>query len=149
MKTSTEKAVVAYRILNKSKIGKMKDGDQYNILKIMKELKAVATTYDDFMKDSSEKLKPEGIEEIQGKLQPVYSLPPELQREEIEKILSPEELITWDNYNRKVSECVQEELQKEVEFSFVPLSEEGFKGLLSSNDLTLAEIMNIQEVIGE
>lgn len=136
MKTTTEKAVVAYRILNNAKIGKMKEGDQYNIIKVMKELKPVATSYDDFIKDASEKLKPEGIEKIQAKLQ-------------TKEMLTPDEQKAWDEYNQKVAKCVEDELKKEVEFTFQPLSEEGFKGLLSSNDLTLAEIMALNDVIGE
>lgn len=136
MKTTTEKAVVAYRILNNAKIGKMKDGDQYTIIKAMKELKPVAVSYDDFIKDASEKLKPEGIEEIQGKVAG-------------SKALTPDEDKVWQEYNQKVAKCVQDELQKEVEFSFQPLSEEGFKGLLSSNDFSLAEIMALNEVIAQ
>lgn len=136
MKTTTEKAVVAYRVLNNAKIGKMKDGDKFNIVRIMKELKPVAIGYDDFIKDAAEKLKPEGIEEIQGKVQG-------------RDALNPEEQKVWDKYNADVAKCVQDELKKEHEFTFVPLSEEGFKGLLSSNDFTLSEIMALNEVIGE
>lgn len=136
MKTTTEKAVVAYRILNNTKVGKMKDGDKYNIVKIMKELKPAANSYDDFIKDAADKLKPEGIEEIQSKVQ-------------ASEKLTAKEQESWNKYNQDVAQCVSDELKKEVEFSFTPLSEEGFKGLLSSNDLTLAEIMALEEVIGE
>lgn len=136
MKTTTEKAVIAYRILNNAKIGKMKDGDKYNTVKIMKELKPVAVAYDDFIKMSAEKFKPEGIEQIQGKVQS-------------DEGLSVEEREVWDKYNSDISKCVQDELAKEIEFTFVPLSEEGFKGLLESNDFTLAEAMALEEVVGE
>lgn len=136
MKTTTEKAVVAYRILSNAKIGKMKDGDKFNSVKIMKELKPVATAYDDFIKDAAEKLKPEGIEEIQRKVQG-------------NEKLTAEEQKLWDKYNADVAKCVQDELAKEVEFSFQPMSEEGFKGLLASNDLNLAEIMALDEVISQ
>lgn len=136
MKTTTEKAVVAYRILNNAKLGKMKDGDKFNIVKMMKELKPVATAYDEFIKDAAEKLKPEGIEEIQSKVQ---------QQEN----LNAEEQSIWAKYNSDVAKCVADELAKENEFTFVPLSEEGFKGLLASNDFSVAEILALDEVIGE
>lgn len=136
MKTNTEKAVIAYRILNNAKIGKMKDGDKFTVVKIMKELKPVATAYDDFIKDAADRLKPEGIEEIQGKVQS-------------NKEMSLEERMIWDKYNQDVAKCVQDELAKELDFTFVPLSDEGFKGLLASNDFTIAEIMALDEVIGE
>lgn len=136
MKTTTEKAVVAYRVLNNAKIGKMKDGDKFNVVKIMKELKPVATGYDDFLKDAAERLKPEGTEELQSKVQGGEQLDAEEQK-------------VWDKYNADIAKCVQEELAKEIEFTFVPLSEEGFKGLLSSNDFSMAEIMALYDVIGE
>lgn len=149
MKTTTEKAVIAYRILNNAKLGKMKDGDKFNVVKIMKELKPVATSYDDFVKDATEKLKPEGIEGIQEKLAPIFSLPPEFQRKEIKRLLSLDEIEVWDKYNTDVAKCVQDEVAKEHEFTFVPLSEEGFQGLLASNDFSLAEILALDEVIGQ
>lgn len=136
MKTTTEKAVVAFRILNNAKIGKMKDGDKFNVVKIMKELKPVATNYDDFIKLAAEKCKPEGIEEIQGKVQGGEKLEADEQK-------------AWEKYNSDVAKCVQDELSKEVEFSFVPMSEEGFKGLLASNDFAIGEIMALYDVVGE
>lgn len=135
-KTTTEKAVVAFRILNNAKLGKMKDGDKFNSVKIMKELKPVATGYDDFIKDAAEKLKPEGIEEIQEKVQS-------------QSKLTADERKIWEKYDSDISKCVQEELGKELEFNFQPLSEEGFKGLIASNDFTLAEILALNEVVGE
>lgn len=148
MKINTEKAVTAFRILNKAKIGKMKDGDKFSIVKIMKELKPLAMSYDDFIKDASEKLRPESMDSINEKILPFANLPLELHRAKIKEVLTPEELAEWDKYNADVAACIQEELEKEVEFSFKPLSEEGFKGLLDSNDLTLAEIMALNDVIG-
>ena len=149
MKTTTEKAIVAFRILNNAKLSNMKDGDKFSVVKIMKELKPVVTGYDDFLKDAAKKLEPEGIGEIQKKLTSVFSMPPELHRAEIVKILSADELALWDKYNSDVSKCVQEELAKEIKFEFKPLSEEGFKGLLASNDLPMSEIMALYDVIAE
>lgn len=135
-KTTTEKAVIAYRILNAAKLGKMKDGDKFNLIKVMMKLKPVSVDYDNYIKDVAERLKPEGIEEIQAKLQ----------RKEA---LEVEEHKIWDKYNSDVTKCVASELQKEVEFDFTPLSEEGFKGLLASNDFAVGDVMALYEVIGE
>lgn len=136
MKTTTEKAVIAYRILNNAKLGKMKDEGKFAVIKIMKELKPVATGYDDFIKDAAEKLKPEGIEEIQAKLQGKGEL-------------SAEEQALWNEYNEKVQKCVQDELNKEVEVTCEPLKEEDFGALIASNDFAVGEIMALDEVIGE
>lgn len=136
MNTTTEKAVIAYRILNNAKLGKMKDGDKFNLIKVMKELKPIATGYDDFIKDASEKLKPEGFDEIQGKLNG-------------NEALTADEQKLVDKFNQDVAKCVGDELKKEHELKFQPLSEEGFKGLLSSNDLSMGEVMALYDVIGE
>lgn len=146
MKATTEKAVLAFRILYGdshlggknpgARISKMKDGDKFNIVRIMKELKPVAADYDDYIKDAAERLKPEGVEAVQAKIQQKAPL-------------SPDEQTVWAKYNSDVEKCLQEELAKEIEFSFAPLSEEGFKGLLDSNDFTMAEIMALYDVIGQ
>lgn len=136
MKKNTEKAVIAYRILQNAKLGKMKDDDKFAVVKIMKELKPIAIGYDDFIKDAAEKLKPEGVEKIQAKLQGNENLDVEEQK-------------IWAKYNQDVTKCVTGELNKEIEFTFAPLSEAGFKGLLESNDFTMSEILALDEVIGE
>lgn len=135
MKTTTEKAVVAYKILNNAKLGKMKDGDKFHLVKIMRELKPVNNGYDECIRDTAERLKPEGIEEIQNKIQ-------------TQAKMDSEELKIWNKFNSDVNRCMEEELQREVEFGFKPLSEEGFEGLIGSNDFTIGEIMALQEVIG-
>lgn len=135
-KTTTEKAVVAYRILNNAKLGKMKDEDKFLVVRAMKQLRPVATDYDDFIKDAAERLKPEGIEAIQEKVQSNATL-------------SEEERKVWEKYNQDVTKCVQDELAKEKEFTFEALGDEGLKGLLASNDFAVAEIMALDEVIGE
>lgn len=132
MKKTIEQAVIAYRILNEAKLGKMKDGDKFSAVKIMKGLKGVATSYDDFLKDASEKLKPEGFAEIQGKENP-----------------TPDEKKVLEKYQQDINECVSEELKKEVELDFTPLSEEGMKGIMESNDFTMGQIMALYEVIAQ
>lgn len=136
MKTTTEKAVVTFRILNNAKLGKMKDGDKFLIVRMMKQLRPIATSYDDFLKDAGERLRTEGVEEVQAKVQSGEKL-------------TQEEQNLWNRYNSNVAKCVQEELQRENEFDFQPLSEEGFKGLIASNDFSVAEIMVLDEVISE
>lgn len=146
MKTTTEKAVTAFRILYGDKhlggtkegarLNGMKDDDKFALLKIMKELKPIATSFDDFLKDSADRLKPQGIESIQAKV---------AQREP----LNIEEQKIWSKYNSDVTKCIEDELAKKIEFTFAPLSEEGFKGLLASNDFPVFDIMVLDEVIGQ
>lgn len=136
MKTTTEKAIVAYRILNNAKLGKMKDEDKFLIVRAMKQLKPIATAYEDFMKDASDRLKLDGIEAIQEKVQRSEQL-------------TTDEQSVWIKYNTNVAKCVSEELAKDVELSFEQLDEEAMKGLLASNDFNVSEIMYLDEVIGK
>lgn len=136
MKKTTEKIVIAYRILNNAKLGKMKDEDKFKVVRIMKAIKPVATSYDDYIKDAAERLSPEGIEAIQMKVQK-------------NEPLSVEENKVWTKYNEDVAKCVQDELAKEIELGCEPLGEEAMTGLISSNDFALAEIIALDDVIGE
>lgn len=132
MKTATlENIVIAYRVLLTAKNSKMKDGDKYNMLRIRRELKKHAVEYEDYLKDVRESLKPEGFEKIEGK-----------------ETLTPEEREIAKNYDRKVDECVSEMLKKEIELDFTPLSEEGFTGLMNSNDFTFGELGVLDDLIG-
>lgn len=127
MKTTKEQAIMAYDILAGAKLGKMKDGDKFAAVKIMRDLKSTASDYRDYLKDVSDKLKPEGFDELQG-------------TPEAEKVAT--------KYQQDVARCLSDELAKEIELDFTPLSEEGLKSLIDSNDFTLGQIMTLQDVIG-
>lgn len=134
MKTTSEKAIITYRILNNAKMGKMEDEAKFTLIKILKELKPIAQGYDDFLKDVAEKLRPDGFDKIQAKIQAKEKLEIDEQRK-VEK------------FNNDVENCLKDELQKECEFSFPQLDENGFKGLLASNDFSTAEAMSLYDVI--
>lgn len=134
MNTTTEKAVLAFRLLNNAKLSKMEDDDKYLVIKAMRELKPIAIQYDDFIKDAAEKLKPEGIEPIQQKLQK-------------NEQLTDNEQQVWVKYNNNISHCLNDELKKEIQLNFKPLREEAIKGLMASNDFSVAEIMLLEEVL--
>lgn len=130
MKTTKEQAIMAYDTLAGAKLGKMKDGDKFAAVKIMRALKSTASDYRDYLKDASDKLKPEGFDELQG------------------RELTAEEQKVATKYQQDVSRCLSDELAKEIELDFTPLSEEGLKSLIDSNDFTLGQIMTLQDVIG-
>ena len=132
MKTTTGNAVMSYRILNDAKLGKMKDGDRYAAIGMMKALKAATSAYDDFVKVALDKLKPENYDELQAK-----------------KELTPEERGIMEKYDADVNACAIRELEKEIELDFTSLSDEGMKGLYESNDFTLGQILLLEETIGK
>lgn len=132
MKKTTEESVIVYRMLNNAKLTKMEDNEKFLVIRLMKELKPIANSYDEFIKDAAEKLKPEGIDEINAKMQEG-------------KELSKEEKEVFDKFNRDVTECVQKELKKEHEINAELLSEEAMKHFMSSNDFSVAEIMALYD----
>lgn len=128
-------AVTAYRLINPAKLTKMETEERFAVILATRQLKKVATDFDELVKDAQEKLKPEGfdaiVEKVQGK-----------------KELTSSEQETLNKYNKDVTDCVQTELDKEVEFDFNPLSEDALGRFVESNDFSVSEIMLIGDVIG-
>lgn len=134
-KKTTNDIVTAYRLINTAKLGKMEDAEKFAIIKAVRQLKKVGTDFDDFLKDAQERLKPEGFDKIVGKIQ---------SKEE----LASDEQSALDKYNKDVAECLSEELGKEIELDFEPLSEEAVGRFIASNDFNVSEILAVSDVIG-
>lgn len=134
MKSKKEAIIIAYRLLNNSKLGKMQDEEKFLVIRAIKQLKPVATDYDDFIKDAAQRLRPEGYDKIEAKQG---------------KELSEDEQKAVAKYNEDVTKCVREELDKEVELTFTPLSEEAFGRFIASNDLAVSEILAVMDVVAE
>lgn len=47
----TEKVLVVYNMLNVAKLGTLEDEDKFRVIKILRVLKPVATSFDDFRED--------------------------------------------------------------------------------------------------
>ena len=134
--TKADNVISAYRILNNAKLGKMEDAEKFALIKAVRQLKKVGADFDDFLKDAQEKLKPESIEVIAVKVQG-------------NEVLTPEESAALNKYNQDVSVCVKDELDKDVELTFAPLSEDALGRLVASNDFSVNEILIISDVLGE
>lgn len=130
-----DNVISAYRIINDAKLGKMEDAEKFALIKAVRQLKKTATDFDDFLKDAQGKLKPDGLETIAAKMQA---------KEE----LTPEESAKVSKYNQDVANCVKDELDKDVELTFAPLSEDALGRLIASNDFSVSEILIFSEVIG-
>lgn len=135
MKISIEKAVVAFKSLIKSRLGKMKREDKSAIIKTMQALRHVAEYYDGFLKDATEKLEPDGYLTIREKIDKGVSL-------------SEEEEAIAIGYNQDLSSIIREELNKEIEIEISSISSESLETLADINDLEVAEIMNLYDVLG-
>lgn len=137
MKINKEKAIIVYNILDKSNLGKCKDEDKIAIVRIMKALKPYANEYDDFLKDASIKLRPEGFDAIEEKISKG-------------SLLTASERMLLDKYNADVMRCVSQDFNgKEIEVDFKPLSEDAFNSLIIGNAYKGGEVMALYDTIGE
>lgn len=132
----TTDIVTAYRLINPAKLTKMEVKERYALILITRQLKKVATEFDDLLKDAQEKLKPAGLDAIVGKV-------------EEKKGLTPQERDVLKRYNKDVSDCVKPELDKEVELDIVPLGKEAMEHFFDSNDFSVGDVVTIMDVIGE
>lgn len=143
-KITTEKILSVYNLINDAKLTKMDDEDKFRMIKIIRVLKPVATNFEDFKKDASEKLKGENHEEMLEKAQ-------KWQTEGENTTLTENERIEinkyFTDYNNKIVECLKEEAKKENELDYEPLGANAFGKFVASNDWTLGQITAIEEVI--
>lgn len=132
----TNDIVSAFRLINPAKLTKMETAERFSLILATRQLKKVATEFDDFLKDVQEKMKPEGFDAIAGKVQ-------------AHKDLAPDELKAWNKYQQDISECLKGELEKEVEVDFEPLSKEAMEHFIDSNDFAVSDIILIMDVLSE
>ena len=135
MKKTTDQIVTVHRLISKAKLGKMEDAEKFALIKIARQFKKVAVDFDDFLKDVQERLKPEGFDAIVSKIQ-------------AGKELTPEESAKHNKYQKDITECLNDEVEKVNVLDFTPLSEEALGRFFASNDFSLSEILIISETIG-
>lgn len=140
----TIEIVKAYRIINEAKLTKMEDADKYKVIKAIRALKPIATSFDDFTKEAQERLKGEEFANMQKKAE-------QWQKEGEKTTLTMDERIAinrfFTDYNKRVEECVKEEAEKEVSPEYGRLSEEAFSKLIGSNDWSVKEILAVMDAL--
>ena len=129
--------VNAFAALNGAKLAKMEDKEKFTLIKAMKALKPIKNEYEDFVKDAREKLKGDNHEDMLKRVEEWRTKhndtkPADFTAAELKEL---NEINTYFNdYNKKVEDCVKEEADKEVSPEYVRLSEDAFGRLLTSND---------------
>lgn len=136
--------VKAYRIINDAKLTKMEDADKFKVIKATRQLKPVATSFDEFVKEAQERLKPEDWDGMQKKAR-------KWQEDGDKSTLTVEERREinryFTDYNAKVEECVKEEAEKEPELTYERLSEEAFGKFIASNDYDVRTIIELENIL--
>ena len=145
--------VNAFSALNGAKLAKMEDKEKFTLIKAMKALKPIKNEYEDFVKDAREKLKGDNHEEMVKRVEEWRTKhndtkPADFTTDELKEL---NEINTYFNdYNKKVEECVKEEADKEVTLEYTRMSEEAFGHLLTSNpEWDVEKMMLAAEVLCE
>ena len=148
IKISIKRATDAFGVLNTAKYGKLDDADKIKVWKIARALNPIAKKFEDDTKDAAEKFKPDGFDEKLAKAQQY-----EKDKNEGKKDLPMSESEYIDfvgairKYNQLVNNAVNENLGKECEISFEPISEDAFGKLMASNDWTMEQVMQLGIII--
>lgn len=147
-KIKTEKVLSAYKVLSTAKYGKLDDEDKVNVWKIARVLKPIADKFDDDVKDATDKMMPyenysEDIQKAQ-EYEQNEGVGCDMTKEEYRKFI-----LSFKSYNELVGKAVKEFAEKEVELEFNGLSENAFGKLMSSNEWTVEQAMEIGFMIVE
>lgn len=144
----TADAVNAFILLNQQKkeagsvtgvkLSALETADIFKVLYIIKALKPIATAYEDFRKDVEKQFEPENWRERAGK----YEESSDEEKAKLDKEFS--------EYQRKVDECLEAELNKEKEIeAYERLDKEVFGVLVKDNGhiLFAPQISLLMEVL--
>ena len=144
----TEKVMRVYNILNSTKYAKLDDANKVKVWKIARQLKPVATKFDEDSKDAAEKMKPyEGFEDDLQKAQEYERLKgvnAKMDIDEYQKFI-----VALNSYQELVSKAVKEFADAEVEVDFDLITEDAFSKLMASNEWTLDQAVEIGDFITE
>lgn len=140
----------ACELIKKSKLTKMDDKDKFLVIKAIRVLKPISVEYQDFIKDAQEKLKDEEYDANLKEYQDIQKEHPGLKLSEmtIEEINKAEKLAKYFNdSNKRFSDCIEEEANKEKELTYEKISEDAFTKFIASNDFSVEEIVLLQEAL--
>lgn len=132
MKTTAGIAAISYRVLNSCDFSKFQDPHKLSLFKLMRALKPVAVSIEDAVRDATEKLRNEQIEQIAQKVMARSPLS-ETQRQ------------AWGKYNADISNLIFSEENKEVEIDAEPISEEALDAVVSASRCSGADLMAFSE----
>lgn len=156
----TDTLVNVFRILSDAKCSKMEDVDKIKVWKIQRAMKPVASQFEDDIKTSGEKLKPEGYNEAlqkaleyeQKEKKTFGELTQRNEREFVAMLSEKNEDYAkfqqmHKQYIKLCNDAVKEYAEKKVTLDYVPISEDALAAFVSSNDWTLEQISIIADYI--
>lgn len=150
----TENVLAAYRVLGGAKYAKLSDEDKIKVFKICIALKPIATKYDEDSKDAAENLKPfDDYDEKLAEAQEYDRVSRDKNADTSQLKMGAAEfnefIKTMNHYQDLIDKALKDEMEKEVEVEFEPISEDALLKLMNSNDWTVAQAMVVGEVAME
>lgn len=152
-KEKTSSVLSIYNVLSKAKYGQTSNEDKIKIWKIARVLKPYATKFDEDSRDAAEKFKP--YEDFSEDLQKAQEFE-RLRNTGGDMSQSPMGVAEYNkfvdefkNYNKLVNDAIKEFADKEVELEFDCISEDAFGKLISSNEWTVDQTIELGEFIVE
>ena len=147
----TKDIATATALLSEAGLKGMADTDKFTVIRALRVLKPIRQQYEDFVRDASERLKPEGFDSLQERARRWNDLHKgkrmadltDDERTELEAINT-----AYADYNKKVEQCIREEADREQELHYDRLTEESFGKLLAANaDWTAANILLLTDCL--
>jgi hypothetical protein len=151
---TTEKVLAAFNVLSSAKYGKMDDADKIKVWKITRKLKPVAEKFDDDSKDAAEKMKPS--EDFNERLVKAQEYERTIKQPDFDASKLPMGAAEYSkfvdefkSYQKLVNDTISDFAKKEVEVEIEILSEDAFGKLMASNDWNMAQVVALDEFVGE
>lgn len=150
----TKEILSAHQVLGTAKYEKLEDADKIRVWKIARQMKPIATKFDEDAKDAAEKMKPS--DDFTERLQKAQEYEQMIRKPDLDAQKLPMGAAEYDEfikelrkYNKLVDDAVREFADKEVELDFEPVSEDAFGKLMASNQWTMAQAVELGEMITE
>lgn len=143
LKLKVSNVVNAYQVLGEASYEKMADEDKIKVWKISKQLKPIAKKFEEDRDDAQKKLitDPEFTNKL-TKAQAYELMTKKGQTEDLPLSAKEYELYMVDIKKNMIlmEKALKEELDKEVDIEFEPLTEEAFSLLMASNSWKIKQV---------
>lgn len=130
--------VACYKALGEAKVTKLEESEVIKIIKARKAMRPFADEFDAFLKDAQEKFKPGNFDELQSNVQKWKDLSDE-DKKATNKALT--------EYQKKVNDAVEAELNKDVEVSVEKLDDNSATKILLENGWELKKLDEIEVIL--
>lgn len=137
-----------YTLLDAAKYTKMEAADRRALVKAMRPLKKVSTDFTDFREDAIKRLRPDNYEEVARLVDEFNGLSAEARTAAVTDPKYTSAIKAFNAFQTDISECLREEIAKEQEMEYEPLTAEAIDRLLDSNEgWTVGQAMLVEDVL--